>query len=175
MRFMKWYSYLICVILIVASCFTTTLFIRDVNHKSYVVGSSDFVLSLKKEGFSYEKSTLSFYRETTSEGGWYYFEAEGLSPTDFDSTKHEYEVVFNDVVIPSVFYEPGALCFSVTRTFYDVSGDELADGTIWVTILFYSTETYLIIETEPGAHVPYFEKYFSVAGLSIKVNELKEI
>ncbi len=173
MRFMKWYSYLICVILIVASCFTTALFIRDVNHKSYVVGSSDFVLSLKKEGFSYDKTTLTFYRTESTNS--YYFEGENLPGTDFDAASKKYEVVFNDVVIPSVEYSPGALSFKVSRAFYGTDGEELCDGTLTVSISFFSAETYLKVETPGGAHVAFFEKYFSEKGLHIKVNEIKEI
>ena len=60
---MKWYTYLICFILIVVGVFCGIELYREVKAESYVNGSIDISNKFSQESFNYSSTSVVFYHD----------------------------------------------------------------------------------------------------------------
>ena len=170
---MKWYSYIICVVLIVLGVFCGCNFYREVTAKSYINGSINITNQFTQESFKYCADGLFFdldsYADTPET---YVFEAN-LKPTEnFDASKKDYQVKLNKFNLIEAEINPGSVYADVDFDFHGSDG-ELVQGTkMKMSILFLSDKTqlrFVVIGQESRAFV---EKYFSDNGIRLFVNEI---
>ena len=96
---MKWYWYIICVILVLLGVFCGIQLYKLVKAESYVNGSIDISNKFSQESFKYTNTSVVFYHDIYDETDTYIFEADCLKVDDFNGLTNTYQVVLNDYVL----------------------------------------------------------------------------
>ena len=71
---MKWYTYVICFVLIIVGVFSGMQFYRELKAESYVNGSIDITNRFSEETFNYSSTSLVFYHDLYDDTNTYTFE-----------------------------------------------------------------------------------------------------
>lgn len=169
---MKWYSYIICSILILVGCFYGIKFYQDVTATSYVNGSIDISNKFSQDSFYYVSSSVAFYPTENSEA--YTFEIDCLETDNFDGERKDYKVVLNDYVLINSVITGGSVRSVVQMDFYDVDGNLLHNAEMDLLIRFLSEKTQLKLSCADQTSATYFENYFNDNGIRLGVIELLE-
>ena len=169
---MKWYSYIICFILIGLGCFFGVQFYNDVTAMSYTNGSINISNQFSQESFFYSNNAVVFYPTATEEA--YTFEIELVKTEGFDAERKEYELVLNDFKLIDTTFKAGAVISDVYMDFYDVEGNEMCNGEMSIRILFLSGKTQLKLSCPDVESATYFEQYFNDNGIRLAVIEILE-
>lgn len=167
---MKWYSYIICCVLILVGTFFGIKFYQDITATSYVNGSIDISNQFSRESFYYSNSSVVLYPTENSES--YTFEIELVKTEGFDGERKKYEVVLNDYVLTDTVITGGAVNSNVKMDFYDVDGTLLHNAEMKITIRFLSGKTQLCLACTDQESATYFENYFTDNGIRLAVNEI---
>ncbi len=170
---MKWYVYVICVVLIVAGCFCGGLLYREVTKESYTNGSIDISNKFSQEAFYYSNSQVTFYGESEDENGVYSYLNDVLKVSDFDGSEKQYQVLLNDYVCFDTDIQAGSIDAVYSMDFYDTSNNLACSGDLEISIKFLSDRTSLKLSVKTYTLASYFEQYFSDNGIHLKVIELK--
>ena len=93
---MKWYSYLICIVLIIVGVFCGIELYKEVKAESYINGSIDISNKFSQENFNYSSTSVVFYHDLYDETNTYTFEKELLKVEDFNGKEKEYKLILND-------------------------------------------------------------------------------
>ena len=86
---MKWYTYIICFILIVVGTFCGIQLYKEVKAESYVNGSIDISNQFSQESFNYSSTSLVFYHDLYDTTDTYSFDKELLKVDDFNGKDKE--------------------------------------------------------------------------------------
>lgn len=165
---MKWYSYIICFILIFVGAICGMRFYEEVKAKSYVNGSINIENQFSQESFNYSASELTFY---TNDNTNYTFEKNLLKVDNFNGTKKNYEVLLNGKTILEPTINAGSVYANVTMNFYDTNGDLICTPTLSIEINFLSNKTVLKLSCVGTEEASFLEQYFSDNGIRLQINE----
>lgn len=171
---MKWYSYLICCVLIVAGVFCGLQLYKEVKAESYVNGSIDISNRFSQESFKYTSTSAVFYHELYDDTDTYYFEKALLKTENFDGEKKTYKVTLNDYVLFNAEINAGSVYSTVTIDFYDTQGQLVRSADMNVSVKFLSNKTQLTLATVGSANAQFLEQYFADNGLRLQIIEIKE-
>lgn len=169
---MKWYTYLICFILIIVGAFCGIELYKEVKAESYINGSIDISNQFSQESFNYTSSSVVFYHDIYDESDTYTFDKELLKVDDFNGKDKEYQVILNDYVLIDSDINPGSVFSVVTMDFYDTDGNVVCNSTMNISIKFLSNKTQLTLTTIGKENASFFEQYFSDNGIRLKVMEI---
>ena len=169
---MKWYTYLICFILIVVGVFCGIELYKEIKAESYVNGSIDISNKFSQEAFNYSSTSTVFYHDLYDETNTYTFEKELLKVEDFNGEKKQYKVVLNDYVLISSEINAGSILSIVNIDFYNTSGNILCKSSLKISIQFLSNKTQLTLETIGQENASFLEQYFSDNGIRLSVIEI---
>ena len=167
---MKWYSYIICFVLVIVGAFFGVELYNQATATSYINGSIDISNQFSQEAFSYSNSAVVFYPIENAEA--YTFETELVKVEDFDATRKEYQVTLNDFVLTDTTITAGAVNSNVRMDFYDVNGSVLCEGKMIIVIRFLSGKTQLVLYCADQDSATYFEQYFTDNGIRLTVDEI---
>lgn len=169
---MKWYTYLICFILIVVGVFCGIELYKEVKAESYINGSIDISNQFSQESFNYSSTSLVFYHDIYDETDTYSFDKELLKVDDFNGKDKEYQVLLNDYVLINSDIHSGSVFSVVNMDFYNTDGEIVCTSSMNISIKFLSNKTQLTITTVGNKNASYFEQYFSDNGIRLKVMEI---
>ena len=169
---MKWYTYLICFILIIAGVFCGIELYKEVKAESYVNGSIDISNQFSKQSFEYSSTSLVFYHDIYDESDTYSFEISLSKIEDFNGQEKEYKVYLNDFVLMDAEINAGSIYSVVFMDFYDEYGKVIAMASLDLSIKFLSSETKLTLSTTGQTNASFFEQYFADNGIRLKVIEI---
>ena len=169
---MKWYTYLICFILIVVGVFCGIELYKEVKAESYINGSIDISNQFSQESFNYTSSSVTFYNDIYDETQTYTFDKELLKVDDFNGEDKEYQVMLNDYVLVDSDINAGSVFSVIYMDFYDTNGEIVCNASMNISIKFLSNKTQLTLTTTGNENASFFEQYFSDNGIRLKVMEI---
>lgn len=169
---MKWYWYIICVILVLLGVFCGIQLYKEVKAESYVNGSIDISNKFSQESFKYTNTSVVFYHDIYDETDTYIFEADCLKVDDFNGLTNTYQVVLNDYVLLGSEITAGSIFTNVNLDFYDTYGEIIKSVDMQISIKFLSDKTQLTLATTGNENVSFLEQYFSNNGIRLYVNEI---
>ena len=166
---MKWYSYVICVVLILVGTYFGICFGQELTSTSYVNGSIDISKQFSQESFCYSNSSVVFY--PTAGGEEYDFEIDLLEVDGFDAERKDYTVRLNKYDLIDTESTGGSISANVEMDFYNVDGTLAHNGKMSILIRFLSTKTQLKMSCPDALSASYFEQYFTDNGIKLEVIE----
>ena len=169
---MKWYWYIICVILVLLGVFCGIQLYREVKAESYVNGSIDISNKFSQESFKYTNTSVVFYHDIYNETDTYIFEADCLKVDDFNGLTNTYQVVLNDYILLGSEINAGSIFTNVNLDFYDTYGEIIKSVDMQISIKFLSDKTQLTLATTGNENASFLEQYFSNNGIRLYVNEI---
>lgn len=169
---MKWYTYLICFILIVVGVFSGIELYKEVKAESYINGSIDISNQFSQESFNYTSSSLVFYHDIYDQTETYTFDKELIKVDDFNGVEKEYQVLLNDYVLIDSDINAGSVFSVVNMDFYDTNGEIVCNASMNISIKFLSNKTQLTLTTIGNENASFFEQYFSDNGIRLQVMEI---
>lgn len=169
---MKWYWYIICVILVLLGVFCGIQLYKEVKAESYVNGSIDISNKFSQESFKYTNTSVVFYHDIYDETDTYIFEADCLKVDDFNGLTNTYQVVLNDYVLLGSEITAGSIFTNVNLDFYDTYGEIIKSVDMQISIKFLSDKTQLTLATTGNENASFLEQYFSNNGIRLYVNEI---
>ncbi len=169
---MKWYWYIICVILVLLGVFCGIQLYREVKAESYVNGSIDISNKFSQESFKYTNTSVVFYHDIYDETDTYLFEADCLKVDDFNGLTNTYQVVLNDYILLGSEINAGSIFTNVNLDFYDTYGEIIKSVDMQISIKFLSDKTQLTLATSGNENASFLEQYFSNNGIRLYVNEI---
>lgn len=169
---MKWYSYLICFILVIVGVFCAIGLYKEVKAESYVNGSIDISNKFSQESFNYSSTSVVFYHDLYDETDTYSFEKDLLKVDDFNGKDKQYQVVLNDFVLVNADIKAGSVYSLITMDFYNTDGELINNAEMNLSIKFLSSKTTLTLSATGQENASFFEQYFADNGIRLKVIEI---
>lgn len=163
---MKWYTYIICGVLIFFGVYFGIRFWKDVTAESYVNGSITASNVFETDEFSYSATVINYYAQND---GSYAFNTSTLPVTDFNGAKYSYKVLFNGNQILNADIKAGEITFSYRLNFYNTDGSLIIEGITFVNVTFLADSTNLSLSVENYEQSAWFNSYFGNEGFSLKV------
>ena len=96
---MKWYTYLICFVLVIVGAFCGIQLYKEVKAESYINGSIDISNKFSQENLNYSSTSLVFYHDLYDDTDTYVFEQDLPKVENFNGQKKSYELWLNDFII----------------------------------------------------------------------------
>ena len=169
---MKWYTYLICFVLIVVGTFCGIELYKEVKAESYINGSIDISNQFSKDSFEYSSTSVVFYHDLYDDTDTYSFEISLTKIEDFNGQKKQYQVWLNDFILIDSEINAGSIYSVVYLDFYDEYGSIVNSSTMNISIKYLSSETQLTLSTVGQANASFLEQYFADNGIRLKVIEI---
>ena len=169
---MKWYTYLICFILIIVGVFCSIELYKDVKAESYVNGSIDISNKFSQESFNYSSTSVIFYHDLYDDTNTYTFEKELLKVEDFNGKEKEYKLILNDYILLDAEFNSGSVFSTFVIDFYNTEGSIICNAEMKMSIKFLSNKTQLILSTVGEECSKFLEQYFSDNGIRLRVVEI---
>lgn len=169
---MKWYTYLICFVLVVVGTFCGIEFYKEVKAESYINGSIDISNKFSQESFNYSSTSCVFYHDIYDENDTYIFEKDLLKVEDFNGKEKEYQVILNDYVLIDSEINAGSIFSTVVLDFYNTDGEIVCNSTMQISIKFLSNKTQLTLTTKGQENASFLEQYFADNGIRLQVMEI---
>lgn len=169
---MKWYTYIICIVLILVGTFLGIELYRDVKAESYVNGSIDISNKFTQENFNYSSTSLVFYHDLYDDTNTYTFEKELVKTENFNGKDKSYEVWLNDFILLNTEFNAGSIYSVVNMDFYDEYGKVVKETEMKLSIKYLSNKTTLTLSTIGEESASFLEQYFSDNGIRLRVVEI---
>ena len=169
---MKWYSYIICFVLIVVGTFCGIHLFKEVNSKSYINGSIDISNRFSQESFNYTSTGVTFYHDMYDETETYTFEKDLLKVDDYNGKDNTYQLWLNDFILLDTTYHAGSV-FSVAQIdFYNEYGEIVNNSTLNISIKFLSNKTQLTLSAQGLEDASYLEQFFNDNGIRLELIQI---
>ena len=169
---MKWYSYIICFVLIIVGTTCGIQLYKEVKAESYVNGSIDISNQFSQENFNYSSTSVVFYHDLYDDTDTYLFEKDLLKIENFNGQKNTYEVWLNDFILLDTDYNAGSIYSTVKMDFYDEYGSVINNAEMKISIKYLSSKTVLTLSTTGQENASFLEQYFADNGIRLKVIEI---
>lgn len=165
---MKWYSYLICFILIIVGAFCTVEMVNLFSVKSGEYGS---IISYQTHGDYEEFSKFDFGSidfETTDYKTYKDISTFGFQK--FDGTKEDYSLFFNGQPLNNVVQSAGRINGDLSIKFYDLNGKEITTANVHFLIEYLASATKVTTTiTNVNNSVSYLTAYMEINGAVLQV------
>ena len=169
---MKWYTYLICFILIIVGVFCGIELYKEIKAESYVNGSIDISNKFSQESFNYSSSSVSFYNDDYDTTDTYTFQKDLLVVDSFNGKENTYQVILNDYILFNTEFNPGSIFSNVAIDFYDTEGNVICNADMKISIVFLSNKTQLTLATVGDKNSSFLQQYFTDNGIRLRVVEI---
>ena len=169
---MKWYTYLICFILIIVGVFCGIELYKEIKAESYVNGSIDISNKFSQESFNYSSSSVSFYHDDYDTTDTYTFQKDLLVVDSFNGKEKIYQVILNDYILFNTEFNPGSIFSNVAIDFYDTEGNVICNADMKISIVFLSNKTQLTLATVGDKNSSFLQQYFTDNGIRLRVVEI---
>ena len=169
---MKWYTYLICFILIIVGVFCGIELYKEIKAESYVNGSIDISNKFSQESFNYSSSSVAFYHDDYDTTDTYTFQKDLLVVDTFNGKEKTYQVILNDYILFNTEFNPGSIFSNVAIDFYDTEGNVICNADMKISIVFLSNKTQLTLATVGDKNSSFLQQYFTDNGIRLSVIEI---
>ncbi len=168
---MKWYTYLICFVLIIIGAFCGIQLYREIKAESYINGSIDISNQFSQETFSYTSTSVVFYGDGDDN---YSFETDLLKVDNFNGEKKQYQLKLNDYIllVDDEDIKAGSIYAVIDIDYYNTDGELAHSSKMNISIKFLSNKTQLTLSTTGADNVSYLEQYFADNGIRLRVLEI---
>ncbi len=165
---MKWYSYIICFILIIVGAFCTVELVDLFSVKSGEYGS---VISYQTHGDYEEFSKFDFGSiDFDIEDYKTYKDISTFGTQKFDGTKEDYALFFNGQPLNNVVQTAGRINGDLSLRFYDLNGDEITTANVHFVIEYLASATKVTTTiTNTNNSVSYLTAYMEINGAVLQV------
>lgn len=165
---MKWYSYIICFVLIILGAFCSIELVDLFSVKSGEYGS---VISYQTHGDYEEFSKFDFGSINFDTDDYKsYKDIATFGAQNFDGSKQEFTLFFNGQPLNNVVQTAGRINGDLALKFYDLNGDEITTANIHFMIEYLASATKVtttITNTENA--VSYLNSYMEINGAVLQV------
>lgn len=165
---MKWYTYLLCLILIVTGAFCTVELVDLFSVQSGEYGSviSYYTQENYEEFSRFDYGTIDFDTEDFTN----YINISTFGSQDFDGTKETYTMFFNGQPLNNVVQTAGRINGDLSLKFYDLNGEEITTVDIHFMVEYLASATKVTISTtNVNNSVSYLNAYMEINGAVLKV------
>ena len=169
---MKWYTYLICFVLIIIGVFCGIELYKEIKAESYVNGSIDISNKFSQESFNYSSSSVTFYHDDYDTTNSYSFQKDLLVVDSFNGKEKTYQVILNDYILLDTEFNPGSIFSTVAIDFYDTDGNVICNADMKISIVFLSNKTQLTLATIGDKDAGFLQQYFTDNGIRLRVVEI---
>lgn len=169
---MKWYTYLICFILIIVGAFCGIQLYKEVKAESYINGSIDISNKFSQENLNYSSTSLVFYHDMYDDTDTYSFEQDLLKVENFNGKKNTYELWLNDFIILDAEFNAGSVYSTVQLDFYNEYGSIIHSAKLNISVKYLSSKTELTLSTKGQESASFLEQYFTDNGIRLKIVEI---
>ena len=170
---MKWYSYVICCVLIIAGFFCMSNMIQIWSQTSGVYGSP-YTIETKNdytiiEGGKFDFGAIAF---TTEDNVNYTSLTTFDAVKNFDGTKNNYALLFNDNLASNVQFFAGQVDCEYTMNVYNTKGELVSTPILNITLKVLENQTAITItmKNENNSY-GYFTQYMNNNGVILKIVE----
>lgn len=169
---MKWYTYLICFVLIIIGAFSGIELYKEIKAESYVNGSIDISNKFSQESFNYSSSSVAFYHDDYDTTDTYTFQKDLLVVDSFNGLENTYQVVLNDYILFDTEFNAGSIFSTIDIDFYDTDGNIVCNADMKISIVFLSNKTQLELTTIGDESSSFLEQYFTDNGIRLQVIQI---
>lgn len=169
---MKWYTYLICFILVIVGTFCGIQLYKEVKAESYINGSIDISNKFSQENLNYSSTSLVFYHDLYDDSDTYSFEQDLLKVENFNGKKNTYELWLNDFIILDAEFNAGSVYSTVQLDFYNEYGSIIHSAKLNISVKYLSSKTELTLSTKGQESASFLEQYFTDNGIRLKIVEI---
>lgn len=165
---MKWYTYVICFILLIVGAFCTVELFDLFSVQSGEYGSViSYQTQENYEEFSkFDYGTIDFDTEDYSN----YKNISTYGSQKFDGTKENYTLFFNGQPLNNVVQTAGRINGDLSLKFYDLSGKEITTANIHFMVEYLASSTKVTTTiTNENNSVSYLNAYMEINGAVLQV------
>lgn len=165
---MKWYSYIICFVLIIVGAFCTVELVDLFSVKSGEYGS---VITYQTHGDYEEFSKFDFGSiDLDTEDYTEYKNISTFGYQKFDGTTTDYELFFNGQPLNNVVQTAGRINGDLSLKFYDLNGDEITTANVHFMVEYLASATKVTTTiTNTNNAVSYLNAYMEINGAVLQV------
>ena len=169
---MKWYTYLICFVLVIVGTFCGIELYKEVKAESYINGSIDISNKFSQENLNYSSTSLVFYHDLYDDTDTYSFEQDLPKVENFNGQKKSYELWLNDFIILDAEFNAGSVYSTVQLDFYNEYGNILYSSKLNISVKYLSSKTQITLSTKGQESASFLEQYFKDNGIRLKIVEI---
>jgi hypothetical protein len=169
---MKWYTYLICAVLIVVGIFCGLRLYELMTRESYINGSINIQNRFSMESFGYSNTGIEFYHDIYDASDGYSYEIDLLKTDDFDGIRNNYEITLNGYILTDMQISSGSVSAKAYLDFYDTDGEVVCSSLLNISIKFLSDKTTLTLTTTGDRNASFLTQYFKDNGIRLKVTKI---
>lgn len=169
---MKWYTYLICFVLVIVGTFCGIQLYKEVKAKSYINGSIDISNKFSQDNLNYSSTSLVFYHDLYDDTDTYFFEQDLPKVENFNGQKKSYELWLNDFIILDAEFNAGSVYSTVQLDFYNEYGNILYSSKLNISVKYLSSKTQITLSTKGQESASFLEQYFKDNGIRLKIVEI---
>ena len=169
---MKWYTYLICFVLVMVGTFCGIQLYKEVKAESYINGSIDISNKFSQENLNYSSTSLVFYHDLYDDTDTYSFEQDLPKVENFNGQKKSYELWLNDFIILDAEFNAGSVYSTVQLDFYNEYGNIIYSSKLNISVKYLSSKTQITLSTKGQESASFLEQYFKDNGIRLKIVEI---
>ena len=169
---MKWYTYLICFVLVMVGTFCGIQLYKEVKAESYINGSIDISNKFSQENLNYSSTSLVFYHDLYDDTDTYVFEQDLPKVENFNGQKKSYELWLNDFIILNAEFNAGSVYSTVQLDFYNEYGNIIYSSKLNISVKYLSSKTQITLSTKGQESASFLEQYFKDNGIRLKIVEI---
>ena len=165
---MRWYHYIICLILIIVGVFSTFNLVDIFSVKSGEYGK---VFVCETPGYNSEFSRFDYGNvDLDTEDYYHYKNVSTFATQQFDGIKNVYTLYFNDQPLNNVVQTAGRISGELAIKFYDTDGEIVTTAQVNVVVeyLASATKVTMTINNDNNA-VSYLNAYTEINGAILRV------
>lgn len=168
----KFLGYALAVIICATGIYSGFGLYDEFTSKSYINGSFINYNQQTAESYSYNTNAMVFYQDN-DDTTKYIFTTETEKVEDFDATKNNYIVQFNDYELMSqVSYTAGSVYAVIPLEFYSTSGELACSTDLYISVRFLSNSTSLEVWCFGETGYSYITQYINDFGFRLSIEKL---
>lgn len=170
---MKWYTYVICFVLIIIGILCSMELVKIFNVKSAEYGTA-ITIETKNDYNEISKFDLgSFVFETDDYQHFTYVATFEFA--EFNGKENDYTILFNDQPLSNVVFSAGKISGDLVKCFYNTDGDIVSTADLHVLIEYYASGTKVTASLlNENDSMSYMTTYSNINGAVLKVVQRSE-
>ena len=167
---MKWWQWLICVVLIIAGTFCAIDTVKYFLAGSKTYGDYKYVPNYYS---SFYKENLVAMALTDEDGDGYYTYTKKTDVKDFDGLSHDYTLLVNEVCCYTTDVKAGAISGVFKVDLKNIDNEVTSSFEVNISIAFYESGTTIIVGIDDiNNSLLAFEEYVSNNGFIVEIVEV---
>lgn len=167
---MKWYQYLLCLVVMLSGIYCSIESVKIVTAKSETVGKYVYVKETSKPLFSVKLNDINLTQSTDSLDN--YIWSKTYDAVKFDGKNNKYEITLNDMPAYNVTTTAGTASCEFVFSFKDTNADLIQRVSLFLNLKFFENYTTLDISLSGDIGYLLMSDYIACNGLDLAVTEV---